>query len=64
MHQWKQRDGPFVSVPLIPNSQNCEQGDGNKRTVPVTHITTALQSTAPLWEPLDIGDYFLYHEKA
>ena len=33
---WKQRDGPFVSVSLIPNSQKHKQGDGNKRTVPVT----------------------------
>ena len=36
----KQRDGPFVSVSLIPNSQKHKQGDGNKRTVPVTYKRT------------------------
>ena len=37
----KQRDGPFVSVSLIPNSQRHKQGDGNKRTVPVTYIPSS-----------------------
>ena len=37
----KQRDGPFVSVSLIPNSQKHKQGDGNKRTVPVTYIPSS-----------------------
>ena len=45
----KQRDGPFVSVSLIPNSQKHKQGDGNKRTVPVAYtVPVTYKRTIPV----------------
>ena len=66
--EWKQRDGPFVSVPCFLNSRNQKHGDGNKRTVPVnSHTIPSIKEEAGPYFPKDqpllrcFKSYYLNH---